>query len=431
MHRFITPVTFLTAACLSIVGCAGGPTSPDAPGPDTPGQQTESHTGNELFGLATKGDPTQIPYFNPLTPEQIADGWISLFDGYTTFGWRSNSEDINWHVVDGTIAADSGPIGLLVTDVPFADFELLCDFRMSAGGNSGIFLRTVPHPADVLTDCYELNIADEHPNGFTTGAIVGRAKTEQPIAGSGGWKTFHVRCEGNHFTVQLDGEPVLDYTDESNSRRSGFLGLQKNEGRIEFRNILLKPLGLRPLFNGEDLTGWHVVPGPKSQFTVEDGTIHVVNGQGFLETDDVFGNFVFQADAVTHGDELNSGYFFRAEQGTEQAPSNGYEVQIHNGFEDDDRTRPNNAGTGAIFRRTEARRVVSSDHEWFTTTLIAAGPRMAVWVDGYQVTDWEDTREPDENPRRGRRDEAGHISLQGHDPTTDLSFRRLRIVELP
>jgi hypothetical protein len=56
---------------------------------------------------------------------------------------------------------------------------------------------------------------------------------------------------------------------------------------------------------------------------------------------------------------------------------------------------------------------------------------MAVWVNGYQVTDWTDTRAPDENPRRGRRLEAGTLIIQGHDPTTDLSFRNMRIAELP
>ncbi|NQT88301.1 hypothetical protein HQ560_16150 [bacterium] len=36
-----------------------------------------------------------------------------------------------------------------------------------------------------------------------------------------------------------------------------------------------------------------------------------------------------------------------------------------------------------------------------------------------------------ESPRRGSRLEAGVITLQGHDPTTDLSFRNLRIAEYP
>jgi hypothetical protein len=36
-----------------------------------------------------------------------------------------------------------------------------------------------------------------------------------------------------------------------------------------------------------------------------------------------------------------------------------------------------------------------------------------------------------DSPRLGCRLKPGIISLQGHDPTTDLSFRNLRIVEYP
>jgi hypothetical protein len=385
--------------------------------------------GDRQVAAATAATPA-IPYFNPLNSEQIADGWISLFDGHTLYGWQSNNPEVNWSVQDGVITADAGPIGLLNTTSPFADYELLCEFRMSEGGNSGVFLRTVPQPKDVKVDCYELNIADEHPQGFTTGAIVGHKATEQPIKGSGGWKTFHVRADGNHLTVELDGRQVLDFTDETSARSSGLIGLQKNVGKIEFRNIVLRPLGMQPLFGGTDLAGWRVVPGSKSEFTVEDGVVRVKGGQGFLETEQAFGDFLFQCDAMTHGTDLNSGFFFRAQPGTEASPSNGYEVQIHNGFDGDDRTKPTNAGTGAIFRRTEARRVVSSDNEWCTLTLNASGNHFAVWVNGYQVTDWTDDRPTDENPRKGRRDAAGHISLQGHDATTDLSFRGMRIAKL-
>ena len=64
-------------------------------------------------------------------------------------------------------------------------------------------------------------------------------------------------------------------------------------------------------------------------------------------------------------------------------------------------------------------------------TIHADGPHMAVWVNGYQVSDWTDRRKPDPNPRKGLRLEPGTIMLQGHDPTTDLSFRNLRIAEMP
>lgn len=425
-------------ALSSLCGCFQSPPEPPAaPGPTAlaVGPAETTAAAAEPPSAAPAGSETASPATDfpglPLTVEQYSDGWIALFDGHSLYGWESNNEEVNWSVSDGVITADAGPIGLLNTTSPFADYELICEFRMSADGNSGIFLRTIPSPVQVKLDCYELNIADSHPEGFTTGAIVGHVATDHPITGSGDWKTFHVRAEGNHITVQLDGEEVLDYTDVANTRASGRIGLQKNAGKIEFRKVLLRPLKMEPLFNGTDLTGWRPVPGGNSEFTVEDETIHLVNGEGFLETEREFGNFIFQCDAITHGTELNSGFFFRAQEGSDEAPSNGYEVQIHNGVTDGDPTKPNNAGTGAIFRRTEARRVVSRDNEWCTITLNASGNHFAVWVDGYQVTDWSDDREADENPRKGRRDTPGHISLQGHDETTNLSFRRLQIADLP
>ncbi|MDB5337996.1 MAG: hypothetical protein JWN70_3615, partial [Planctomycetaceae bacterium] len=41
------------------------------------------------------------------------------------------------------------------------------------------------------------------------------------------------------------------------------------------------------------------------------------------------------------------------------------------------------------------------------------------------------TRKPDLNPRNGLRIQAGHFSLQGHDPTTNLDFRNFRLTEYP
>jgi hypothetical protein len=435
------PRSLLLASVILIAGCAPAPATPAATS-----KPTETAT---LAPVATESRPEKpkevaaapltpplppdacVPYFNPLTSEEAADGWISLFDGQSLFGWTSNKPEVNWTVKDGVITADSGPIGLLNTTVPFADYEFRCEYKMAAGGNSGVFLRTLADPKSVQTDCYELNIADEHPEGFLTGSIVGHKTAVEPIKGSGDWKKLAVKVEGNRIVVTLDGKEVLDYTDEKSVRKSGLIGLQKNKEKIEFRNIALRPLKTEELFNGQDTAGWHVVPGSKSEFTVKDGTIHCKNGQGFLETDRTFGNFVLQMDAQTHAADLNSGFFFRAMKGTEKDPSNGYEVQIHNGTEGGDPCRPANAGTGAIFRRISARRVIPKDNEWFTTTLVADGNRIAVWVNGYAVVDWEDTRPADPNPRKGQRLEPGHISLQGHDPTTDVSFRNIRASELP
>jgi hypothetical protein len=63
--------------------------------------------------------------------------------------------------------------------------------------------------------------------------------------------------------------------------------------------------------------------------------------------------------------------------------------------------------------------------------LVADGPHFTTWIDGVQVVDWTDDRKPNDNPREGQRLKPGHFSLQGHDPTTDLAFRNLKLVETP
>jgi hypothetical protein len=362
---------------------------------------------------------------NTLTNEEIADGWILLFDGETDFGWKAASK-ANWKVADGMISVSEGEKGLLCTTSEFGDYVLKVDFHAEKSTNSGIFLRTPALPTNPTADCYELNIAPDD-NPFPTGGFVGRKKSEGGHT-TGDWQTFEVTAEGAHFTVKLDGKPVLDYVDPKLLTR-GLIGLQLNSGPVAFRNIKLKPLGLKPIFNGRDLTGWKTFPGKQSVYTVTPkGELNVKNGPGQLESDAKFGDFVLQLEVYSNGKQLNSGVFFRSIPGEF---SNGYESQIQNGYKDGDRTQPVDFGTGAIYRRQKARMVVSNDFEWFTKTLVVSGDHIAVWVNGYPVTDWTDTRAANSNPRQGLRREAGTLIIQGHDPTTDLSFRNLRAAELP
>jgi len=426
----VIAVAFLLASCgppspvaetSNGENAASGPAAVESPATiadDTSSEGSPSST-------ATTGTATDSSQ-NRLTREEIAEGWIQLFDGESLFGWKANNE-VNWSVQNGVIQASEGEPGLLVTTTRFSHYELRCDFRLEAGGNSGIFLQTSFDPEDPARDCYELNICDSHP-AFPTGSIVGRKKVEKSVNGEGEWKTFHVTVKGPSIEVRLEDEPILSFTDEGeNPLKEGFIGLQKNEGKVEFRNVFLRPLGLEPIFNGKDLTGWREVPGGKSTFEVVDGAIRVTNGRGYLETEKTWADFVLQAEILSNGKHLNSGIFFRALPGTEKNPAEGYESQIRNEWKGNDRNQPVDFGTGGIYRRVPTRRVVSNDFEWFTKTLIAQGPHIAVWIDGFPVTDWTDTREPHENPRNGVRVEAGHLSIQGHDPTTDLSFRNLRI----
>jgi hypothetical protein len=188
----------------------------------------------------------------------------------------------------------------------------------------------------------------------------------------------------------------------------------------------------KELFAGKNLDGWKVNPAdPKrmaSKWEVtEDGELSLKNGPGDLVTEKEFDNFVLQLECKTLGKSLNSGVFFRCIPDQYQ---NGYEAQIHNGFKGDDRTKPVDFGTGAIYRRAPARKVVSNDNEWFTMTVVADGKHFATWVNGYQTVDWTDDRKENENPRQGFRAAKGPISLQGHDPTTDILFRNIRLADL-
>jgi hypothetical protein len=378
------------------------------------------------LNLAAAADAPTKP--NLLTPEEIADGWLLLFDGQTLFGWKPASK-ANWAVADGAITASEGQPGLLLTTSQFGNYVLKADFRAAKGTNSGVFLRTSPRPTleDLNTRCYELNIGGSEITKYPTGSLVQRQRVEgDPTRAD--WQTFEVTADRGHFAVTLDGKQVLDYTDRKPLGR-GFIGLQFNTGRIEFRNIKLKPLGMASLFNGKDLAGWKTYPEMKSRFTVTpEGWINVKDGRGQLESEGQYADFTMQLDVYANGRGLNSGVFFRCIPGETM---NGYECQIQNAIVDGDRAKPKDCGTGGIFRRQNARKVVSNDFEWFTLTLHADGPHVATWVNGYPVADWTDTRPADKNPRKGLRREAGTIMLQGHDPTTDLSFRRLRIAELP
>ncbi len=390
---------------------------------DSPGARA-SREPAAAVGAASHGGPAVAAPPVLLGDDLLAEGWIALFDGQTLFGWQPTSR-ADWRVEDGTIVVSQGEPGLLATTTEFGDYVLHLEFLCPAETLSGIFLATGLAPRDASAECYELNIAGAgHP--YPTGSLVGRQAVQEDAHRSQ-WRTCEVRLQAGRVVVQLDGKQVLDYRDPQPLRR-GHIGLQLNDGRIAFRNIRLRPLGLDDLFNGRDLSGWTSYPEMPATFTVpEEGILHVQNGRGQLETERQFGDFVMQLECITHAPGLNSGIFFRCVPGEQM---NGYESQIHNVFQDGDRSRPADCGTGGIFRRVDARWVVADDLKWFHKTIIADGPHISVWVNGYQVTDWTDTRPADPNPRKGLRLQPGTIMIQGHDPTTDLSFRNLRAAEL-
>jgi hypothetical protein len=368
-----------------------------------------------------------------LTQDEIDTGWLALFDGKSTFGWRAASE-ANWKVADGIISVSEGERGLLRTTSQFDDFELKAQFKIAADTNSGIFIRTSPRPRDPAGDCFEINLASPSVSPFPTGTLVKRKKGVDVSRGDEGWfdrwHDIRILAEGATVCVFIDGVVTMHYRDPAGEKAIGlgYIGLQFNSGLAQFRNVHLRPTGIEPLFNGKNLTGWKTDQKLESSFKVTDeGELNILSGKGQIESEELFGDFVFSMKCKTLADGLNSGVFFRCIPGELM---NGYESQIQNQFKDEDRSKPVDCGTGGIFRRSVARRVNADDNKWFTKTIITTGPRVAVWVNGFQVTDWSDQRKPDKNPRRGRRLEAGTIIFQGHDPTTDILLKDISAREL-
>lgn len=100
---------------------------------------------------------------NVLTEKEITEGWTLLFDGSTLKGWHLYNDSTDkasaWHVADGILAyqADSTKVEHedLVTDKSYKNFDLRFDYRLSTGGNSGIFINVAE--------------AKENPTAWTTG----------------------------------------------------------------------------------------------------------------------------------------------------------------------------------------------------------------------------------------------------------------------
>ncbi len=364
---------------------------------------------------------------NTLQPKQVGDGWILLFDGKTQFGWAPRG-DARWTVANGNLVPLPGTgAGVLSTTTEFADYDLKADVWVDSTANSGIFLRSPGTGPINQNNAYEVNVFDPHPQ-WPSGSINDVARAAERVKTVGRWNTYEITADGPRLLVRVNGHTVVNTTDGRYAR--GTIGLQTNgQGDIRFRNVMLKPRRTKSLFNGKDLTGWKVLPDRKSVYSVTpEGYLNVKNGNGDIQTTGEFGDFVFQLDIISNGTHLNSGVFFRAEPGQFWS---GYESQIRNQWLGDDRTKPVDYGTGGVYNRQPARFVVPSDRQWFTKTIVAHGPHIAVWVNGIQVSDFTDTRPPHASARQGYRSKPGVISLQGHDPTTDLSFRNLRISEMP
>ena len=358
-----------------------------------------------------------------LLPSQSANGWIRLFDGHTLFGWEITGK-ANWRVENGAIVVDSGDKCFLCTSSIWKDFELTLEFNADEKTNSGVFVRTQLDPLDVETECYEINIAPDD-NPFPTASVVKRQKVSKnaPEQTFSKWRRMTIRVDGQKVDVKVDGKLACEYTDPV-VLAANRISLQHNTGRVAFRDVRIRPLNLDTLLD-KKLSKWTKYPKMPGEFsTTDDGSLQVKGGRTQLESKESYDDFILLAEYKMGSEEMNSGIFFRCIPGDEMM---GYECQVSNQRKDGNPLAPADHGTGGIFKRQEARVVAGDPGKWATVLLNVHGPNIAAWVNGVQVSNWQDDRKPNENPRRGLRLEAGTLMIQGHDPGTDALFRQLKI----
>src|SRR5690554_1495107 len=174
-----------------------------------------------------------------------------LFNGKDLSGWEIYRTE-KWYVEHRVIVSESGPdaeYGYLGTKDFYKDFELTAEFKQEQDGNSGIFIRSTFEGTTVSG--WQVEVA---PPGSNTGGIYesyGRGWLVQPdpekdkFLKYGDWNTMKIRVAGGQVTTWLNGEEMVDITDDKIADGEGAIALQIHSGgglKILWRNIAVEDL---------------------------------------------------------------------------------------------------------------------------------------------------------------------------------------------
>ena len=222
-------------------------------------------------------------------------GFVKIFDGKTLDGWKGDSA--YWRVENGNIVGEITPATVLKTNSFLiwqggqpADFELILEYKITSGGNSGINYRSeqltdVPHAlrgyqADIdganrytgqnyeerarTTLAYRGEIVTvndpANPSETLKDRVKNNAWTERTVTGALGnadhlkarpepedWNKVQLVIKGNRLQHYVNDVLMSDVTDNDtiNRKASGLLGVQVHVGppmKVTFRNIRLKKI---------------------------------------------------------------------------------------------------------------------------------------------------------------------------------------------
>jgi hypothetical protein len=213
------------------------------------------------------------------------DGFVSIFDGRSLAGWDGDPK--YWRVEDGCIVGEITPATVLKQNSFLIwrggtprDFDLKVEYRITAGGNSGINYRSTQIPDQPwLMRGYQADIdgsARNRPPLRHTGqnyeergrtflarrgeivrvdasakptviASLGDPKDLEAFIKNEDWNEYHLIARGSVLVHVLNGHvmSVVVDDDATNRRLDGLLGVQVHVGqpmKVEFRKIRLKQL---------------------------------------------------------------------------------------------------------------------------------------------------------------------------------------------
>jgi hypothetical protein len=232
-----------------------------------------SYLALTLLSLAAAAPAAQTPAADPppntLSAAERAAGWRLLFDGRTTAGWRGykkTSMPSGWRVVGGTLSRISGG-GDIVTTQQFRNFELVLEWNVAQGGNSGIFYRASEDEDGIYWTAPEMQVLDDarHEDGKSRLTAAGANYGLHPapagiVKPAGQWNQVRLIVNGRHVEHWLNGVRMLQYELWSpdwemrvhgskfaphpryGRNAQGHIGLQDHGDRVAYRSIKIRVL---------------------------------------------------------------------------------------------------------------------------------------------------------------------------------------------
>lgn len=172
-----------------------------------------------------------------------------IFNGVDLAGWKVPSPNPFWRVEGGRLIGENDAAltgSMLWTEQSYGDFVLEFEARWTGEIDSGVMLR---RPELQLQIGVSRSLKRDLTGSFYTGGSVrypeaGQVKEVERLLKPGDWNHFRLEARGTTFSVRINGQPAVTYSDAKYSGPAP-LGLQihgKLAMKVEFRNLRAAPL---------------------------------------------------------------------------------------------------------------------------------------------------------------------------------------------